>query len=123
MVEDHVEIVVHCDDRAEMEDLSSLLNTELNEVQGKIEFASAPVIGDEADEKGMGLDWTTLLLTLMASGGVVVSIINLIQARLTLPTSITIKSGKEELSFSGKMTPSDRKMIEEFLKRGKKSKE
>ena len=123
MEEDHVEIVVHCDDRAEMEDLSSLLNTELNEVQGKIEFASAPVIGDEADEKGMGLDWTTLLLTLMASGGVVVSIINLIQARLTLPTSITIKSGKEELSFSGKMTPSDRKMIEEFLKRGKKSKE
>jgi hypothetical protein len=44
------------------------------------------------------VDWNNLLITLLASGGAVVSIINMIGARVNQTTSITVKreKGKEE---------------------------
>lgn len=95
-----------------MEDLSSLLQPEVADLGGTLKFAEA---GVEPGSKGAGIDWNTLLLTGLASGGVAVSIINLISARLTQPSSIHLKKGKEEITITGKITPQQMELLNKFF--------
>jgi hypothetical protein len=122
METEEFEIIIHSADRSEMEELSSILNTEVSEIGGKVRFAPADPKNVQPGEMGMGVDWNNLLITLLASGGAVVSIINMIGARVNQTTSITVKreKGKEEFTFTGPLTSRNRQMVEKFLTPDKK---
>jgi len=52
---------------------------------------------------GLGIDWTTLFVTLAASGGVLTTLIAAIQAWLlrNQASSVTVKLGDDELTLTG----------------------
>jgi hypothetical protein len=67
------------------------------------------------------IDWSTLLVTLAASGGVVTTLINTVQSWLSRhpQTTITVKLGDDEIVMTGASPADQRRLINEWLRRRK----
>ncbi|MBI3242190.1 MAG: hypothetical protein HYZ49_07850 [Chloroflexi bacterium] len=68
---------------------------------------------------GPGIDWSLVLVTLAASGGVLTTVINLLQARLSRDErrSVTVEIGGDKLTLTGVSSEQQQQLIDEWLKR------
>lgn len=73
----------------------------------------------EGAKAGDPITWGTLLVTLVASGGVLPTLINAIQSWLTqhATRSITLKIGDDQLDVKGVSSEEQRQLIDLWLKR------
>lgn len=111
-----IEITIHDDDRSEIEEMANLFSADIADLGGRMEFAEAgSTHSADGSKSGAELDWNTILVSLFASGGAVVALINLINARLNQSTTLKIKIGKKELEFKGKLTSEAKNLIEETM--------
>jgi hypothetical protein len=85
-----------------------------------VDFAPLPTAA--AGAKGMALDWTQLLLTLSASGGVLTSVIAALRPWLTgdQRRSVTATIGKDKLTVTGISPAEQHRLITAWLKRHEK---
>jgi hypothetical protein len=106
-------------DDEELAELTRQLRTEFMEVDVEsIDFASideAPV----GSKSGPPVDWGTLLLTLAASGGVLTTIINVIQSWLTRHDRhrLSIEINGDRLELTGISTDEQQQLIDAWLSR------
>lgn len=106
-------------DAEDMERLTRQLRNELSELSVRADFVtggSAPANTKAGDV----IEWGTLLLTLAASGGVITTLINAIQAWLANRNqlaTITIEIGGDKLQITGNPSPEQQRLIEAFLQR------
>jgi hypothetical protein len=88
----------------------------LNEVD-RVDPKSAPV---EPQSKTVGtVDWSTLLVTLAASGGVLTTFIGAVQSWVSRhrQASITIKLNGDEITITDAVPSEQRRLINQWLKR------
>ncbi len=88
-----------------------------------VERVAFPPLGTEAaGAKGAGLDWTQLLLTLSASGGVLTSVIAALRVWLSgdQKRSVTATIGKDKLRVTGLSSEEQHRLITAWLKRHEK---
>ena len=106
-------------DVEDMERLTRQLREELSELDVRAGF----VTGGPAPantKAGDVIEWGTLLLTLAASGGVITTLINAIQAWLTnrnQPAAVTLEMGGDKLQITGNPSPEQQRLIKAFLQR------
>ena len=97
----------------DLEDLARRLRDDLLELDVEtVERAhkQAPA----ATKTALSIDWTTLFVTLAASGGVLTTLITAVQARLarTQGGSVTLKLGEDELTLGpGPYSEDQKRMI------------
>jgi hypothetical protein len=104
-------------DEEEMEDTARLLISDLQELPlEKLEFASKDL---PQGAKGDPISIGTILLTLAASGGILTSLIAVLQAWVanSKQRSVTMKLGNDELIISGIASNKQEQLIQEFLSR------
>jgi uncharacterized protein YajQ (UPF0234 family) len=106
-------------DIEELEKLTQQLREELLELDVEaVDLVSAGEIPEKA-KAGEPITWGVLLLTLAASGGVLTSLISLLQAWLTRhgQSRVTVKIGDDELTVTGKPTDQQQQVINTWLRR------
>lgn len=70
------------------------------------------------------IGWGQIALTLMGSGGVLVSLIAILKewiSRQPPETKIRLKLGNEEIEINGKMGPEELKIVADFMKKYKET--
>jgi hypothetical protein len=106
----------------DVEKLARRLRDELLELEVEAIEPSEKKAPD-GSKVGLALDWTTLLVTLAASGGVLTTLIAAIQAWLlrNRETSVTMKTGADELTIAGAgpYSQEQKQAIEQWLSRHK----
>lgn len=73
---------------------------------------------DKAPSKAKGIpDWGTLLLTLVASGGVITTLINTLQSWISLHSqrSVTIEISGKKLEVKGALTQEDKRWVYDMV--------
>ncbi len=122
MAEDAVQLKVQLGlkdgDAEELATLAQRLVAELKELEVEsVELGRQEV--PPGAMSGPGIDWGTVLVTLAASGGVLTTLINLIQARLTRDErrSVTVEIGGDKLVLTGVSSEQQQQLIDEWLKR------
>lgn len=106
-------------DADDLERLTQQLRNELSELDVQADFVTGGPAPTNA-KAGEVIEWGTLLLTLAASGGVITTLINALQAWLTNRNqlaTITIEIGGEKLQITGNPSPEQQRLIEAFLQR------
>ena len=106
-------------DAEDMERLTRQLRDELSELDMQAGFVTGGLAPTNA-KTGDVIEWGTLLLTLAASGGVITTLINVIQAWLTnrnQPAAVTVEMGSDKLQITGNPSPEQQRLIEAFLRR------
>ncbi|MCP4541176.1 MAG: hypothetical protein GY832_28920 [Chloroflexi bacterium] len=101
----------------DMEELSRRLRDELMELEVEAVKPSTKK-APEGTKVGVAIDWTTLLVTLAASGGVLTTLIAAVQAWLlrNQETSVRVKIGDDELAISpGPYSKEQKQAIEKWL--------
>jgi hypothetical protein len=105
----------------DMEELAQRLRDELVELDVEaIEPSSKEA--PEGSKVGVAIDWTTLLVTLAASGGVLTTLIAAIQAWVlrNQNTNVVAKIGDDELTIPpGPYSKEQKQAIEQWLSRHK----
>ncbi len=89
-------------DAKDIEKMAQRLRDELQELEVEaVKFAEKQA--PDGSKAGLDIDWTTLLVALAASGGVLTSLIAAIQAWLlrNQESSVTMKIGGDELTIAG----------------------
>jgi len=108
-------------DAEDLERLTRQLRDELSELDVQANFvAGGPAPANT--KAGDVIEWGTLLLTLAASGGVITTLINAIQAWLTnrnQPAAVTVEMGGDKLQITGNPTDEQQRIIEAFLHRNR----
>jgi hypothetical protein len=110
-------------DEEEVSELTRQLRREFEEIRGldtcEIEDVSAGMAPARA--KGDPATLGALLMTLLASGGVLVTLINAIQFWLTRRdrVSVTVEVGGDKLALTGVSSEQQQQLIEVFLSRHK----
>ena len=106
-------------DAEDLERLTRQLRDELSELDVQANF----VTGGPAPantKAGDVIEWGTLLLTLAASGGVITTLINAIQAWLTnrnQPATVTVEMGGDKIQITGNPSSEQQRLVEAFLHR------
>lgn len=79
-------------------------------------FASAPV-----GAKSSGIDLQSLVVTLAASGGVITTMIGVMQSWLSRreKTSVILEIGGDKLTITGASSDGERRLIEDWVSRHK----
>ncbi len=106
-------------DTEDLERLTRQLRDELLELDVQADFVTGGPAPTNA-KAGEVIEWGALLLTLAASGGVITTLINAIQAWLTnrnQPATVTVEMGGDKLQITGNPSPEQRRLIEAFLHR------
>lgn len=90
---------------------------ELNELE-RVESPAAPA---QAGAKAVPIDWQTLIVTLAASGGVLTSLIGVVQSWLTRQdrASVTLELGGDKLTITGASSETQKRLVEDWVKRRK----
>jgi len=105
---------------AEIEDFSRGLWNELRGLDVE-DVRPAAKEAEEGSKAGLAIDWSTLLVTLAASGGVLVTLINVVKDYLARnqAANVRLKIGDDELEISGPGPYSDaqKRAIEAWLSR------
>ena len=125
MPDDSVQLKLHIAlQNGDAEDLATLTQRLMSELKELGVESVEPVRLSESPEgtKGAGIDWGTVLVTLAASGGVLTTLINLLQARLTRDErrSVTVEIGGDKLMLTGVSSQQQQQLIDEWLKRHSK---
>lgn len=68
------------------------------------------------------IDWSTLLVTLMASGGILSTIIGVVLSKLTHERSVTLEINGDKLEVNGISSEEQQRLIELWLQRNRKHK-
>jgi len=110
-------------DDADTEELNQQLQQDLRELDDAdfelAHFGATP----EGTKSGLAsIDWTTLFVTLAASGGALTTIINLIQSKLTKDRSVTLEIDGDKLEVTGISSEDQKRLIDDWLKRRQKPK-
>ncbi|MDG4597341.1 MAG: hypothetical protein P9F75_16920 [Candidatus Contendobacter sp.] len=106
-------------DAEDMERLTRQLRNELSELDVQADFVTGGPAPANTKAGGV-IEWNTLLLTLAASGGVITTLINTIQAWLSnrnQPATVTVEIGGEKLQITGNPSPEQQRLIEAFFQR------
>ena len=125
MPNDSVQLKLHIAlQDGDAEDLATLTQRLMSELKELGVESVEPVRLSESPEgtKGAGIDWGTVLVTLAASGGVLTTLINLLQARLSRDErrSVTVEIGGDKLMLTGVSSQQQQQLIDEWLKRHSK---
>lgn len=106
-------------DEEDLERSTRQLREELKEldVEG-VDFASAGEAPAKA-KAGDPVTWGTLLLTLAVSGGVITTVINVLQSWLTRQErrSVSLEIDGDKLDIKGISSEEQRRLVNEWLKR------
>jgi hypothetical protein len=105
-------------DDEELVDLTRRLRKDLLTLDG-VERAESPVIADIPGSKSAGIDLQTIIVTLAASGGVLTTLIGLIQQWLTRRerASVTLEIGGDKLTITGASSETERRLVDEWVGR------
>jgi hypothetical protein len=90
---------------------------ELNELE-RVEAPAAPA---QPGAKSVPIDWQTLIVTLAASGGVLTTLIGVVQSWLTRQdrASVTLEVSGDKLTISGASSETQRRLVQDWVKRHK----
>lgn len=68
--------------------------------------------------KGIPIDWSTLLVTLSASGGVLTAVINTVQSWLARQgqRSVTLEIGGDKLTLTGASSREQRQLVDNWIR-------
>jgi hypothetical protein len=109
-------------DAADGEELNQQLQQELRELD-EVTFELARTEAPAGTKSGLApIDWTTVFVTLAASGGVLTTLINLIQSKLTKDRSVTLEVDGDKLTVTGISSEDQKRLIDDWLKRRQKPK-
>ena len=106
-------------DAEELAEVARQLRTELLELDVEtIEFGSSGETPEGA-KAGSAVDWSTLLLTLAASGGALTTIIGVLQSWLTRfeKRSVTLEIDGDKLEITGISSKEQRRLVDAWLSR------
>lgn len=118
------EVILHIDtnqetDAQELEHLTQQLRNELLELN--VESADLVQAGEKPSQAKVGdpISWGTILVTLLATGGVVTTLINAIQSWLTRNErrSITLEIDGNKLQITGISSEEQQQLIDAWIKR------
>ena len=110
-------------DDADAEALNQQLQQDLRELhEADFELARAGEAPEGTKSGLASIDWTTLFVTLAASGGVLTTLVNLIQSKLTRDRSVTLEIDGDKLTVTGISSEDQKRLIDDWLKRRQKSK-
>ncbi|MEH1893130.1 MAG: hypothetical protein V7K92_28185 [Nostoc sp.] len=118
------EVILHIDtnqetDAQELEQLTQQLRNELLELN--VESADLVQAGEEPDKAKVAdpISWGTIIVTLLATGGVVATLINAIQSWLTRHErrSITLEIDGNKLQITGISSEEQQQLIDAWIKR------
>lgn len=114
-----LQIGIQDGDAEELAALTQWLMSELKELEVESVELERSKEAPTSTKSGMAIDWGTVLVTLAASGGVLTTLINLIQARLTRDErrSVTVEIGGDKLVLTGVSSGQQQQLIDEWLKR------
>jgi len=113
---------LNASDAADVEALNQQLQQELRELD-EATFELARTEAPTGAKSGLTpIDWTTLFVTLAASGGVLTTLVNLIQSKLTKDRSVTLEIGGDKLTVTGISSEDQKRLIDDWLKRRQKPK-
>lgn len=79
--------------------------------------SAATTVAPQGTKSAGGLDWTQLVLTLAASGGVITTLIGLIQSRLTRERKVRMVVDGDELEVSGLGPDQEKAIIDAWVAR------
>ena len=113
-----IELRLHADSEEELERFAMGLQRDLEELPSTVAFAQAAA--PEGAKSAGNMDWSQILLTLMASGGALTGLIGLIQARLSRERRVKLVIDGDELEVSGLDRVEQKKLIDAWLNRRKK---
>jgi len=105
------------------EDLARSLRADLLQI-GDVKAAEPGKRPESGGKTGLeSIDWNTLLITLLGSGGVVVTVVTAIQAWLLRhkEASVTVKLGEDEMIIKGSDPEGAKQLTDAFLKHHKGS--
>lgn len=112
-----VELRLDTDSPEETERFGMDLKSDLDAVP-QLEVAPARSNAAPAGSKSAaGIDWSQLMLTLAASGGVLTTLIGVIQARLNRDRKAVLVIGNDKLELSGLDGADQRRVIEGWIER------
>jgi|RhiMetdeSRZDD1v2_1073273.scaffolds.fasta_scaffold92745_5 hypothetical protein len=94
------------------------LEKDLGHLSANLEFSHR-----EVNTKGAGsmLDWNAIIITLAASGGVLASLINILNTKSGKEKSITLEINGDKLTLTGVTAEQQKILIEEWIKRHHKT--
>ncbi|MHC4616927.1 MAG: effector-associated constant component EACC1 [Planctomycetota bacterium] len=107
------------DGAEELAELGRQLRTDLLELDVEnVDFVRADET-PEGTKTGTPIDWTTLLLTVAASGGVLTTLINVLQAWLTRQDrkSLSLEIDGDKLTVTGISSKEQKRLIDAWLSR------
>lgn len=121
--EDVFNLAVHLysEETADVEQLNRQLQKELRgleKVKLQMVQTEKPFEGEKSGLES--IDWTTLIVTLAASGGVLTTVINAIQSRLTRERSVTLEIDGDKLTVTGISSEYQQPLIDDWLERHRK---
>jgi hypothetical protein len=123
MREQMTELILHLDpdhegDAEELEKFSRQLREELMDMDLEaVDFISTGETPEKA--KGFPIEWGTLIVALVASGGVITTLINVLKSWLTRQDrrSITLEINGDKLEVSSISSEEQQKLIDLWLSR------
>jgi len=107
-------------DRQEVERLSSRLRMELLQLDVESVTRSSGPEAPQGSKAGDPYSWSTLVLTLTASGGVLTTVIGALRdwlLRQPTPQAIEVSLGGDTIRLEGSTTRERRQLIEAFVAR------
>jgi hypothetical protein len=101
----------------DIEELNQQIQLDLRDVE-EIQFQLVSKTGiPKGTKSGTDIDWTTIVVTILASGGVLTTLINLVQSKLTKERSVTLEMNGDKLTITGVSTEDQKRLIDDWLKR------
>jgi hypothetical protein len=125
IVDKKVELLLHIDTNPEIENIENLemFSRQLREELLELDVESVDYVTNgellEGAKSGTPIDWNTLLLTFAASGGVITTIINLLQSWLARhdKRTIVLEIDGDKLEVTGISSKEQKQLIDKWLSR------
>jgi hypothetical protein len=112
-----VALQLRADSPEDLERFGIDLQRDLQELPSMV--ALAEFAAPAGTKSGAGIDWSQMLLTLLASGGALSGLIGLIQARLGRERKVKLVIDGDELEVGGLDQAQQRRLIDAWLSRRK----
>src|SRR5689334_8794419 len=117
----HLIVRLHAADMEDVEDLNRQLREDMRQLENATVYlaeADTPMVGTKSGT--LSIDWTTLLVALAASGGVLTTLVNIILSKLTRDRSVTLEIDGDKLEVTGISSEEQQHLINLWIKRNRK---
>jgi hypothetical protein len=110
-------------DPADTELLNRQIRQELQQASG-VEVTSPEIdaLPNDAKSGSTAVDWTTIYVTIAASGGIITTVIGAILSRLTRERKVTIEIDGDKLELTGISSKEQQRLMELWILRHHKDK-